>query len=67
MNQTAKMNGAFYGSKESHGGGEYAHVASQQNLSMLNVNLSSDRALLISCANSKLNEHGGFKKPDVIG
>ncbi|WP_054710140.1 NADPH-dependent FMN reductase [Bacillus sp. JCM 19041] len=47
------------------GNGENAHQALQLNLSMLNANVFDGGALLISGANSKLNEDGEFIKSEV--
>lgn len=47
------------------GNGENAHQALQLNLSMLNANVFDGGALLISGANSKLNEDGEFVKNEV--
>lgn len=49
----------------SSGGGENAHQALQLNLSMLNVNISKERTLLISGVNRKQNEDGEFVNHEV--
>ncbi|MEH7158489.1 hypothetical protein [Neobacillus drentensis] len=45
--------------------GENAHQALQLNLSMLNANVFDGGALLISGANSRLNEDGEFVNNEV--
>ncbi len=50
----------------SSGGGENAHQALQLNLSMLNVDVSEGRTLLISGANSKQSENGEFANHEVV-
>ncbi len=50
----------------SSGGGKHAHQALQLNLSMLNAHMDEERTLLISGANTKLNEEGEFANLEVV-